>query len=112
MNLAKKSGLNVPAVSLVGDKHPILLVERYDRKEQNGKFLRLHQEDFCQAQSFSSSLKYEDRGGPSLVQNYKLIKENCNQPLKSLDSYLDWIAFNLIIGNNDSHSKKFKFNIS
>ena len=50
-------------------------------------------------------MKYQDRGGPSIVQNYKVIKENCHQPLKNLDAFLDWIAFNLIIGNNDSHSK-------
>ena len=105
MNLAKKSGLKVPAVRIVGAKHPILLIERYDRKKEDGKILRLHQEDFCQAQAYSSGLKYQDKGGPSIAQNYKVIKENCHQPLKSLDSFLDWIAFNLIIGNNDSHSK-------
>lgn len=105
MNLAARVGLNVPKVSLIGEKHPILLIERYDRKIQQDQVRRLHQEDFCQAQSYPSSLKYEDKGGPSAAQNFFLIKKYCDQPLKDLNSYLDWIAFNLIIGNNDSHSK-------
>lgn len=109
MKLAKKIGLNVPSVLLIGGKYPILLVERYDRKNQGGRIHRIHQEDFCQAQSFPSGLKYEDKGGPSAVQNFSLIKNHSIQPIKDLESYLDWIAFNLIIGNNDGHSKNLSF---
>ena len=105
MNLAAKVGLNVPNVSLIGEKYPIFIIERYDRKKHQGKVERLHQEDFCQAQSYPSSLKYEDKGGPTIVQNFFLIKNHCVHPIKDLESYLDWLSFNLIIGNNDTHSK-------
>ncbi|HWO15963.1 MAG TPA: HipA domain-containing protein [Solirubrobacterales bacterium] len=45
----------------------MLLVERYDRALSEGKTVRLHQEDFCQALGVESSRKYESEGGPKLV---------------------------------------------
>jgi serine/threonine-protein kinase HipA len=48
--LAGLCGLNVPAVTTGRAGQPqYLLVTRYDRIEQNGRWRRLHQEDFCQA---------------------------------------------------------------
>ena len=68
---------------------------------------RLHQQDFCQAQGIVSEQKYEDKGGPSLKDNYELIKKNVSIQYRAsaLFTYLDWICFNILIGNNDSHSK-------
>ncbi|MFW7377504.1 MAG: type II toxin-antitoxin system HipA family toxin [Oligoflexus sp.] len=109
MTLASKIGLEVPQVTLVSEPEPILLIKRFDRIEENGVIKRIHQEDFCQAQSIASGLKYEDRGGPTASQNYSLIRAFSARPIKDLEAYLNWIAFNLIIGNNDSHSKNLSF---
>jgi len=47
----------------ISDKR-FLLIERYDRQiGEDGKTMRLHQEDFCQALGVA---KYEEHGGPSL----------------------------------------------
>ncbi len=108
MLLAAKVGLPVPSVSLI-PKPALLIVQRYDRTIHGKNIQRLHQEDFCQAQGFSSPAKYEDRGGPNVAQNYELIRRNSSQPIKDLEYFLDWLAFNLIIGNNDSHSKNISF---
>lgn len=107
MKLAKLVGLNVPACEVLDDEaHPLFIIERYDRKI--GKHVkRIHQQDFCQAQGFVSEKKYEAKGGPSLKDNFHLIKSNVNiaKRSKALFEYLDWICFNILIGNNDGHSK-------
>jgi serine/threonine-protein kinase HipA len=68
---------------------------------------RIHQQDFCQAQGLTSEQKYEDKGGPTIKQAYELILEHfpAKKRLGSVTNFLDWVAFNLLIGNNDCHSK-------
>ena len=114
MKLAKRVGLNVPHCEVLNDKkHPLFILERYDRKTKQ-KVTRIHQQDFCQAQGVVSENKYESNGGPSLKDNYQLIKSNVTiaKRSKALFEYLDWISFNLLIGNNDSHSKNISFLLS
>jgi serine/threonine-protein kinase HipA len=45
-----------------------LLVTRYDRRQRDGRWLRLHQEDFCQALGKPPGAKYQRNqtgvGGP------------------------------------------------
>ena len=114
MKLAKLVGLNVPKCEVLDDvNHPLFIIERYDRKM--GEYVkRIHQQDFCQAQGFVSEEKYEAKGGPSLKDNYNLIKSNVTikQRSKALFNYLDWVCFNLLIGNNDSHSKNISLLLS
>jgi len=109
MKLARLVGLEVPEVSILDDgKHPLFIIERYDRiKNKNGTFNRLHQQDFCQAQGVVSEMKYEVKGGPTIKDNYNIVTKNVGiKTRKSATfSFLDWLCFNLLIGNNDSHSK-------
>jgi len=52
----------------------VLVVERFDRiRLQNGVILRRPQEDMCQALGFSSSQKYQNMGGPRLVNILKFL---------------------------------------
>lgn len=107
MELAGKVGLDAAHCQVIEGPHPLLLVERYDRYFDGKRTRRLHQQDFCQAQGAVSSRKYEITGGPTLKENYLLLKENVSSKsrLEGLTRFLDWVCFNLIIGNNDSHSK-------
>ncbi|KTD61656.1 HipA domain-containing protein [Legionella spiritensis] len=68
---------------------------------------RLHQQDFCQAQGVVSEAKYEFKDGPSIKNNYELLLNNvtATKRIHALQEFLSWISFNLLIGNNDSHSK-------
>lgn len=111
LRLAKSVGLNVVDASIVHKgSHPLLLIKRYDRCEKaNDGIHRRHQEDFCQASGKPSSLKYEQKGGPRLVDHYNLIKKHSNRRLKDLDALLNWLCFNIFIGNNDSHGKNLSF---
>jgi serine/threonine-protein kinase HipA len=90
-----------------------ILVERYDRAfvpSQTGGQSRLereHQEDFCQALGFVSEHKYQSEGGPSLKQCFDLVRNTSSVPLVDLQSLLNAVIFNLLIGNNDAHGKNF-----
>lgn len=113
MQLARACGLNVPYTQIIGGGiHPLFIIDRYDReKDKNGIIHRIHQQDFCQAQGIVSEQKYEAKGGPSLKSNYALIVNNVGikNRLSNTYAFLDWVCFNLLIGNNDSHSKNISF---
>jgi len=107
MTLASKIGLNVPSVHVLEGVHPLFLVERYDRHLVGKVMKRIHQQDFCQALGILSSEKYESDGGPSFETDFKLMVENvtAKKRVESTFRLIDWLCFNLLIGNNDSHSK-------
>lgn len=86
-----------------------LLVERYDRERQNGRVVRLHQEDFCQALGLTSAYKYENHLGPSLARCRKLIFDHSDKPGADACDFVDAVMFNLIVGNGDAHAKNFSF---
>jgi len=111
MKLAARIGFNVPQVFIVGGTHPLFLVERYDRRRVGDSMRRIHQQDFCQALGILSSEKYESDGGPSLETNFKIMIENVSarKKVESTFRFIDWLCFNLLIGNNDSHSKNISF---
>ena len=107
MTLAKTVGLNVPKTHIwKGQTQKGLFIERYDRLiDRNGKIIRLHQEDFCQALGIKAHLKYEDNGGPSFSWCYRLLYENSANLLIDMQQFVDWVIFNYLIGNTDAHGK-------
>jgi serine/threonine-protein kinase HipA len=107
MQLAQVMGFKVPHCEILAGAHPLFIIERYDRIREKEKVSRIHQQDFCQAQGTPSEFKYEAKGGPSIKNNYELILTSVTPKLRlpNIESFLDWICFNLIIGNNDGHSK-------
>jgi len=109
MELARTVGLEVPSCFVVDGDHPLFVIERYDRQtnKADGSTRRIHQQDLCQAQGFSSEYKYESKGGPGLKQDYEFLTQHIPPTLRlrSMERFLDWVCFNLVIGNNDSHSK-------
>jgi serine/threonine-protein kinase HipA len=110
MRLAQALGLEVPHSFVLQGKFPYYLIERYDREiSETGQVLRLHQFDICQEHGYLSSDKYEEDGGPELAEVFNLIKNLSDRPTTDLRSMLDWLCFNLLIGNNDSHSKNLSF---
>lgn len=109
MRLAFEVGLKVPNCFIVIAPHgdPLYVIERYDRIISKEKVSRVHQQDFCQALGFLSSNKYEHKGGPSFKDCYDLIltKTDSNKRYEFASQLLDWLCFNLLIGNNDAHAK-------
>lgn len=109
MRLAKICGLEIPEVQIIGKATPLFLVTRYDRRIKGENVQRIHQFDLCQAQGFPSSEKYEEDGGPTFAMNYKCIENISDNKINDLEISLQWLAFNLLVGNNDSHSKNLSF---
>ncbi len=106
LTLAGKVGLAVPPAEMAPTRTPILLVERYDRRVRpDGSIGRLHQEDFCQALGVPPDTKYESEGGPSLVQLFEALSRGSRSPLPDKKSLLEWVLFNVLIGNADAHAK-------
>lgn len=105
MRLAEACGLPVPAVALIGDKIPLFSIERFDRIAKPEGTGRLHTQDFCQALGRTSAYKYERHGGPTFADCYGVVGNNSENPAHDLMAMLDWLGFNLGLGNNDSHAK-------
>lgn len=106
LNIAKKCGLNVPHSEILEHEgFRVLLVERYDRSYTGGKWNRLHQEDFCQALGFSSHMKYQKEGGPTLKDVFQMIQTTSVDPVMDIQQFIQWIVFNVAIGNCDHHAK-------
>ena len=91
------------------EDQPVLIIKRYDRLEENGKLIRIHQEDFCQALGIMPENKYEEEGGPSFASCIRLIENNSSDPIRDLEAFLEMGIFNFFIGNCDAHGKNFSF---
>lgn len=105
MRLAGSVGFQAPHTQILTFADvPYYCVTRYDRYEENGKTLRLHQEDFCQLLSIDPEKKYEMEGGPSIPDCFKLIRKMRFGASGQLD-FIRRIIFNYLIGNGDAHAK-------
>jgi serine/threonine-protein kinase HipA len=87
---------------------PFLLVDRYDRVlDAQGCRQRLHQEDFCQALGVVPEMKYQNEGGPDLVQCFDLVRRATRPSAPQVLRLFDYVIFNALIGNHDAHAKNF-----
>jgi serine/threonine-protein kinase HipA len=104
--LAKEVGLPVVNIRIRKTvKLSITIIARYDRRSDAGRWIRIHQEDFCQALGIDASRKYEKEGGPGYKQCADLIRQHVAFPLVDLQKLLRWSLYNLLIGNADAHGK-------
>lgn len=106
MALAGEMGLPVAEATVRKNLDPLFVVRRFDREiTPNGKVLRLHQEDFCQALGVLPDQKYESEGGPSLNRCFDLVARESIRPAADRMALLKWVIFNVLIGNADAHAK-------
>lgn len=106
----KKMGLEMamPKLLDIGGVNAYL-VERYDRKKEEKKIIRLHQEDFCQALAYSHKVKYEKDGGPSFQECYQCVEGQSAFLPEDLERLVKWLIFNVLVGNCDAHAKNISF---
>ncbi|MDP4529588.1 HipA domain-containing protein [Alkalimonas delamerensis] len=123
MRLAKAVGLDVAAVRLVrlGDFHA-LAVTRFDRRVTPNGVTKRHIIDGCQALDMPPEYKYEQNFGSS--KDVRHIRDGASfaklfafaaataVPALSTQKIIDWMIFNLIIGNSDAHGKNISFYVS
>ena len=106
MRLAAHAGLPVAEVDRTEfEDIPVLIIKRFDRQWQQGRLLRIHQEDSCQATGISVRHKYQANGGPSLRRVAGVVSEHGVR--SDLLSLLRLVTFNVAIGNCDAHGKNF-----
>ena len=107
MKLSAACGFDTAACDIIdfcGEKY--YMTVRYDRQVEEGAVTRLHQEDFCQLLKCRPEIKYQDQGGPSIVDCTRLMKA-IRLPVSDLISFIDRVVFNFIVGNGDAHGKNF-----
>ncbi|MDR1313559.1 MAG: HipA domain-containing protein [Deltaproteobacteria bacterium] len=109
MELARAIGLPAAMSDIVDiGGTEVFITERYDRPVADGKVVRLHQEDFCQALGIHRDFKYEALGGPGFRDCVGLI-ERRGLPRTDADYFAKIAVFNVIIANHDAHAKNFSF---
>ncbi len=92
--------------------HKVLVVERFDRRlSANRRFwLRLPQEDFCQATGTPPALKYENDGGPGIRAIMGLLHGSQNAAEDRRNFMRAQIVFWLLAAI-DGHAKNFSLSL-
>jgi len=111
MTLAREIGLpaaHVEKITLPGQV--VLSVERFDRVWLGETLKRLPQEDICQSLGYSSALKYQKLGGPSIAQIMELLRES-DTPIADRETFFQAQLFFFLIGASDGHAKNFSLRL-
>lgn len=88
--------------------HRVLVVERFDRRLSSAGtwWLRLPQEDFCQATGTPPGLKYESDGGPGMRGIMDVLLGSTNAEKDRLTFFRTQMLF-WVLGAIDGHAKNF-----
>jgi serine/threonine-protein kinase HipA len=85
----------------------VLVVERFDRRwTRDKRLIRLPQEDCCQALSVPPGKKYQNQGGPGIVDILKLLKASDTPTEDQIAFFKSQILF-WLMGATDGHAKNF-----
>jgi serine/threonine-protein kinase HipA len=89
-----------------------LVVARFDRTLTNdGRLLRIPQEDCCQALSVPSSRKYESDGGPGVRALMDLLKGSDTPEADQRTLFKAQVVF-WLLGATDGHAKNFSIRLA
>ena len=88
-----------------------LVVERFDRRwTPDGRLIRLPHEDCCQALSVPPTRKYQNEGGPGIVEIMGLLSGSDEQRQDRYDFLKANVLF-WLIGATDGHAKNFSLGL-
>jgi serine/threonine-protein kinase HipA len=105
--LARKLGLAAAEADVLRFRDEIAIsIKRYDRAPRGNGFVRVHQEDMCQAMSVPPANKYERDGGPGIRTIMRLLAWSTN-PGADRTRFMDAIALNFLIYGSDAHAKNY-----
>lgn len=89
-----------------------LVIKRFDRHwTKDGRLLRLPQEDCCQALSVPPTLKYQNEGGPGMIDVLGLL-QGSDTPIEDQDIFLKAQLVFWLMGATDAHAKNFSVFLS
>tara|TARA_R110000868_G_scaffold269911_1_gene529359 strand:+ start:141 stop:1418 length:1278 start_codon:yes stop_codon:yes gene_type:complete len=108
LKLARRLGLPTASsrVMKFGDEVAIV-IERYDRRRQDGGILRVHQEDMCQALAVPPTRKYENEGGPGAAEIVDLLRASSSAREADVATFVDALILNWLIAGTDAHAKNY-----
>jgi serine/threonine-protein kinase HipA len=94
------------AIGTFGDRKA-LIVERFDRlKTKDDRLIRLPQEDFCQALSVPPTRKYQNEGGPGIVEIMNALRGS-DEPTRDRTAFFKANILFWLFGATDGHAKNF-----
>lgn len=106
--LARALGLPVATSTVMRfEDEVVFVVDRYDRQATDRGVIRIHQEDMCQALGVPPTHKYENEGGPGVSAIAGLLREHSRAPVEDVQTFLDAVALNWLIGGTDAHAKNY-----
>jgi serine/threonine-protein kinase HipA len=110
LDAARRAGLIAARTNIARfDGESAIVVERYDRRLLDGRLMRIHQEDVCQALGIRPERKYQNEGGPGPRDIARLLRSV--MPSRAADDailrFLDALAWNWLIAGTDAHAKNY-----
>ena len=106
-------GLRVPRAAILRfGEQKVLGVERFDRRlhADGSWWMRLPQEDFCQARGLPSSLKYESDGGPGIQSICDILQGSITAEQDLRDFMSSQILF-WMLAATDGHARNFSIQL-
>lgn len=109
MQAAAECGVDVAATAHVEFKsETAIVITRFDRADRDGTFVRLHQEDLCQA--LGAAEKYEEYGGPGAGDVIELLRERSATAAAAranVERFVDGLIFNTVMAAPDAHARNY-----
>jgi len=110
LDAARRAGLVVSrthVAQFAGES--AIVVSRYDRRPHEGRLMRIHQEDVCQALGVPPARKYQNEGGPSPKDVAQLLRSSMPPRItdEAIWRFLDALAWNWLIAGTDAHAKNY-----
>jgi serine/threonine-protein kinase HipA len=115
LDAARRAGLVVARTRVEQfDDESAIVVERYDRRLVDGKLIRIHQEDVCQALGVHPERKYQNRGGPGPGDVAQLLRDvmPARAARDAVWRFFEALAWNWLIVGTDAHAKNYSLLLS
>lgn len=108
LRMAQAIGIEAAQVTILkSSKRTAIGVLRYDRRVgRNAQMLRLHQEDFAQANGLPPWRKYE-RGTVRGLDLTTLLETGRHVSATDALALLDQVIFNILVASTDAHAKNY-----
>lgn len=111
MAAARELGLHVADDFLETTEHgdAVFVSRRYDRRLEDGRWHRLHQEDICQALSVLPENKYQTEGGPGVAAIMGLLNglPDAEDRRRNGERFYDALVFSVASLGTDAHAKNY-----
>lgn len=107
LSLAARRGMAASSRVLRFADEGAIAVQRYDRAQLGGEWVRIHQEDFCQVLAVPPETKYEERGGPGAPDVLRAIAAWSTRAEVDQRRFVEALALHWAAAGTDAHAKNY-----